>query len=64
LPERAIARTTGGVLNAAAEPDVFETLLNTFGIGASAAAYHLWNRGFISSASLRDELIEEYASHR
>lgn len=62
LPERAVARLTGGVLDAVAEPGIFAALLERFGVGARAAAYHLWNRGFISSESIRDELIEEFAA--
>lgn len=61
LPEAAIARASGGRLDGAAEPAVFEGLLEEFGIGASAAAYQLWNRGWLSSPDVRDELIDRFA---
>jgi hypothetical protein len=50
-------RLTNGVLDAVAQPGAFGQLLDRFGVGARAAAYHLWNRGFISSESIRDQLI-------
>ena len=62
LPEPAIASMSGHALDGAAEPAIFATLLDRYGIGARTAAYHLWNRGWLSSPEVRDELIEQYAT--
>ena len=62
LPETAIARLSDHAVDGAAEPAVFEHLLETYGIGARTAAYQLWNRGWLSSSEVRDELIEEYGA--
>jgi hypothetical protein len=61
LPRAALEQATGGVLNAAAEPKVFEKLLEDFGVGARTAAYHLWNHRLLTSEGVRDQLIEDYA---
>jgi hypothetical protein len=61
LPEAAIARASGGRLDGAAEPPVFERLMEQYGIGARATAYQLWNRGWLSSPDVRDELIDRFA---
>lgn len=62
LPESAIARASGHAVDGAAEPSVFESLLEKYGIGARTAAYQLWNRGWLSSPEVRDELIEQYGA--
>jgi len=62
LPKPALAEATDGSLDKGAEPQVFENLMARFGVGATTAAYHLWNHGFLSSTLVRDELIEQYAS--
>lgn len=62
LPEAAIAKVSGQAVDGAAEPSVFETLLEEYGIGARTAAYQLWNRGWLSSPEVRDELIEQYGA--
>jgi hypothetical protein len=61
LPEAAIARASGGRLDGAAEAWVFEELMERYGIGARATAYQLWNRGWLSSPDVRDELIDRFA---
>ncbi len=62
LPEAAMVQETGGALDAAADPDVFERLMERFGVGATTGAYHLWNRGFLSSETVRDQLIEDFGA--
>lgn len=62
LPESAIAKASASRLDGAAEDDVFLGLLNEYGIGARAAAYQLWNRGWLSSPVVRDELIDRFVS--
>lgn len=64
LPHAAIEKATGGVLDAAAEPQVFEKLLEGFGVGARSAAYHLWNHKLLSNEGVRDQLIDDYASKK
>ncbi len=41
--------------------DAFPGLLATYGIGARAAAYQMWNHGFIAGEERRDDLIDAYA---
>ena len=43
-------------------PEKFEQILDRFGVGATTAAYHLWNRGLLSSADVRDHLIDRFSS--
>ena len=62
LPEAAIGRASGGTLDGAAEPGVFERLLQEYGIGARATAYQLGNWGGLSSADVPDELIDRFAA--
>jgi hypothetical protein len=62
LPRDALARITGGVLDAAAEADVFGELMRVFGTGATTTAHHLYNRRLISSKVVRDDLIERHAA--
>ena len=61
LPSEAL-REDAHSLDSYAEPESFERLLETYGIGARAAAYHLWNRGFLSSSQTRDDLIDQFSS--
>jgi hypothetical protein len=62
LPDAAINNATSGRLDVAAQPHIFENLMEQYGVGASTTAYHLWNRGWLSSPGLRDELIDVFAS--
>jgi hypothetical protein len=64
LPESALAAASHGKLDGAAEEGAFEDLLRAYGIGARAAAYQLWNRGWLSSPDLRDDLIDRFAQVR
>lgn len=61
LPESALEKASGGRLNGGAEPLAFESLLETYGVGATTAAHQLYNHNWISHPSIRDELIEEYS---
>ena len=49
-------------LDSYAEPESFEQVLDRYGVGARTAAYHLWNRGFLSSSQVRDDLIDQFSS--
>ena len=61
LPSGAL-REEAHSLDSYAEPGNFEHLLERYGIGARAAAHHLWNRGFLSSSQARDDLIDQFSS--
>jgi hypothetical protein len=64
LPHNAIARVTGGVLDAGARPDLFAVIMHRFGTGARTTANHLFNHRFLSSSAVRDDLIDRFAVHR
>ena len=49
-------------LDSYAHPENFERLLETYGVGAQTAAFHLWNHGLLSSTRVRDELIERFSN--
>jgi Zn-dependent peptidase ImmA (M78 family) len=49
-------------LDAAADPQVFQGLMEEFGVGARTAAFQLWNRGLLSSAQIRDDLIDRFSA--
>jgi Zn-dependent peptidase ImmA (M78 family) len=51
-----------GDLDAAADPQVFQDLMTEFGVGARTAAFQLWNRGLLSSAQIRDDLIDKFSA--
>ena len=61
LPSDAL-REDAHSLDSYAEPESFENVLERYGVGARAAAYHLWNRGFLSSSQVRDDLIDQFSS--
>lgn len=60
LPRSALFRRTGGVLDVAADPEVFSGLLTEYHVGAKTAAWHLWNSGLLSSRDLVEDLIAEF----
>jgi hypothetical protein len=64
LPEAALAAASGGKLDGAAEDRPFQDLLERYGVGARTAAHQLWNRGWLSSPDLRDDLVARFASLR
>ena len=51
-------------LDSYAQPQRFERILDTYGVGAQTAAFHLWNHGFLSSTRVRDELIDRFSNVR
>jgi hypothetical protein len=57
MPQHGVQRLIGHDLDAAAER--FEEVMDAFGMGATATAHHLWNRGFLSSTVVRDALIDD-----
>ncbi len=62
LPETAIAEASSRRLDGAAKDDVFEGMLERYGVGARTAANQLLNRGWLSSTVLRDELTDRFGS--
>ena len=48
-------------LDSYSEPERFERILETYGVGSQTAAFHLWNHGLLSSTRIRDELIERFS---
>jgi hypothetical protein len=45
------------MLDGILEGNRFAQLLDRFGVGASAAAFQLWNQHLLSSTEIRDDLI-------
>ena len=64
LPEIALASASAQQLDGAANGDSFQQLMVRYGVGARTAAYQLWNRGWLSSPVVRDELIDRFGSFR
>ena len=61
LPSEAL-RGDAPALDSYAQPERFEGILERYGVGAQAAAYHLWNHGLLSSTRVRADLIERFSS--
>ena len=61
LPESALGTASMGVLDGARDQEAFEALLAKYGVGARTAAHQLFNHGWLSTAIVRDELIDEHA---
>lgn len=62
LPTAGVHARGLGNLDSAADPDAFKTLMDEFRVGARTTAYQLWNHGLLSSAEIRDDLIDRFAS--
>lgn len=62
LPERAIAEESNYRLDGATGDAQFVRVMEKYGIGARAAAFQMWNRGWLSSEYVRDWLIDEFAA--
>jgi hypothetical protein len=60
LPESGVRAMGLASLDAATDSKAFSALMGRYGIGARAAAYRLWNLRFLSSATVRDQLIAEF----
>jgi len=57
LPTSALDEASNGVLDGVLEDDRFADLLDRFNVGASTAAFQLWNQHLLSSTEVRDDLI-------
>ncbi|MCC7383742.1 MAG: ImmA/IrrE family metallo-endopeptidase [Deltaproteobacteria bacterium] len=62
LPSEALEQASSEELDGILAGVRFSELLKCYGVGARTAAHHLYNRGWLSSESVREELIERYAS--
>jgi len=62
LPAGGIREKGLSALDSASNPAAFTGLMAEYGVGATAAAWQLWNLGLLSSPDLRDALIEEYSA--
>ncbi|HEX8119666.1 MAG TPA: hypothetical protein VF549_00240 [Solirubrobacteraceae bacterium] len=62
LPESALVAASSGTLDGAARGNAFSEMLETYGVGARTAAFQLWNKGWLSDAVVRDELIDRFAT--
>jgi hypothetical protein len=62
LPQAVIHKRCGGVLDVAAKPDVFPSLMADYGVGAQTAAWQCWNAGLLSSREVVYELIGAYGA--
>lgn len=62
LPTAALKERFKGQADLAAKGDAFRQLMNDYGVGATLAAWQLYNQRFLSSKGLVQELIDEYAS--
>lgn len=51
------------MLDRGADPVVFERLMEAYGVGARTAAHQLYNHQLLSSAEIRDQLIDDYGAH-
>lgn len=63
LPVSALSDASGGVLDGIVDDARFSRVLGHFGVGATTAAYHLWNHGFLSTPEVRDDLIASSSGH-
>jgi len=62
LPETALASASDEVLDGAADDQRFQALMDEYAVGARTAAFQLWNRRWLSSSEIRDELIDRHAA--
>lgn len=62
LPEAGLAAVSANHLDGASDASRFTTLLERYGVGARTAAHQLFNHGWLSSESAREDLIEAFAS--
>jgi Zn-dependent peptidase ImmA (M78 family) len=62
LPNEALSEASQGQLDGATDPRVFESVLQRYRVGARTAAMQLWNRGWLSSEAVRDDLIDTFAA--
>ena len=62
LPESALVEASGGHLDGACEDQAFTRLIERYGVGATTAAWQLYNHTLVSPQA-RGELIERYAGY-
>jgi len=62
LPETALIEASGGHLDGACGDQTFTRLIERYGVGATTAAWQLYNHQLVSPQG-RDELIDRYAGY-
>jgi len=62
LPASALGTLSGDALDGAADGERFGKMLESYGVGARTAAHQLFNQGWLSDSTIRDDLIEAYAN--
>jgi hypothetical protein len=62
LPQEAIRKRCGNILDEAAKPEIFEALMSDYGVGAQTAAWQCFNAGLLSSREVVHELIGSYGA--
>lgn len=60
LPQEEIRRRSGGILDEAGRPEIFESLMADYGVGAQTVAWQCFNGGLLSSREVVDELIARH----
>jgi hypothetical protein len=62
LPESALVEASGGHLDGVCEDQTFTKLIERYGVGATTAAWQLYNHKLVSPQA-RDEIIERHAGY-
>jgi hypothetical protein len=62
LPESALVEASGGHLDGVCEDQTFTKLIERYGVGATTAAWQLYNHKLVSPQT-RDEIIERHAGY-
>ena len=62
LPIVAVEKASSGHLDGATQNGAFAKVLERYIVGARTAAHQFYNHGWLSSPSVRDELIDEHSS--
>ncbi len=62
LPATALAAASNHAPDGVADDRAFQTLLEQYRVGARTAANQLYNRGWLSSTDVRDQLIDRFSA--
>lgn len=62
LPTTALKKYSAGRLDGITEGAAFSKMIRDYDVGATTAAYQLWNQNYLSSEQVRDELIQTYGA--
>lgn len=62
LPYEVVRERSGGILDEAARPEIFQSFMAEYGVGAQTAAWQCYNAGLLSSREVVEELIERHGA--